>query len=155
MALGLLGGCLVGHGVSLLDSPGPWTRLGTYLTTNVAETVDGSPFPELRPRRYAVGPQALLTRAAAAAAGLPRWRVVAVVPERRELRAVVTSAIFRFEDDVVARVVAEPMRSTLLIRAASRVGKGDLGANTGHVLALYEALERLGLRGEIEDAPAG
>jgi len=36
------------------------------------------------------------------------------------------------------------------VRGESRVGKGDLGANTRHILDLYDALEQVGAKGEVE-----
>ena len=48
-----------GIGISLIQNAPPWSeppgfgaRLQAYLNTHVAETVDDSPFPELRPRHY-------------------------------------------------------------------------------------------------------
>ena len=46
------------------------------------------------------------------------------------LHVVVTSAIFRFKDDVRVQVIAlTPQQSTLAVYSASRVGYWDLGAN--------------------------
>ncbi len=37
-----------------------------------------------------------------------------------------------------------------MVRSVSRVGQGDLGANTRHVMDLYDALEKAGVHGEVE-----
>jgi hypothetical protein len=48
-----------------------------------------------------------------------------------------------FKDDVMVTVVPQPdARPLVAMRAVSRVGKGDLGTNTRHVLNLYEMLEK-------------
>ncbi len=151
VAIGLLGGGVVLNGLPLGDPPGMPVRLFTYLNTHVAETIEGSPFPELRPRHYGLPADALFAKVKEAIALLPRWEVVESVDERRELHAVVTSALFRFKDDVTVTVTPEPGgRPAVMVRAVSRVGKGDLGTNTRHVLNLYDALERKGVHGQVE-----
>jgi uncharacterized protein (DUF1499 family) len=140
--------------VPLDQPPGRIVRLGTYLNAHVAETIEGSPFPELRPRRYALPADVLFAKVKEAVARLPRWSVVETSDDRRQLHAVVTSRLFRFRDDVTVTIVPEPGgRPTLLVRAASRVGRGDLGANTRHVLDLHRALEEVGAPGAVEDRP--
>jgi uncharacterized protein (DUF1499 family) len=147
----LLAGGLAGNGVPLQEPPGPLARLYTYLTTHVAETIEGSPFPELRPRQYALAAGPLFAKVKEAAAQLPRWEIVEVSEDRRELHAVVTSRLLRFKDDVTVAVLPQPGgMPAVAVRSVSRVGKGDLGANTRHVLDLYDALERLGVHGEVE-----
>lgn len=135
----------------LSDPPGAAVRLYTYLSTNVAETAVGSPFPELRARKYTLAPDALYAKAREAIARLPRWQIVEASDAKRELRVVVTSWIFRFKDDVTISIVAEPdARPLLMVRSASRVGRGDLAANARHILDFYDALERIGVHGEAE-----
>jgi uncharacterized protein (DUF1499 family) len=52
---------------------------------------------------------------------------------------------------VTITVVPEPGgRPALMVRSTSRVGKGDLGANTRHVLDVYEALAAVGVKGGTE-----
>jgi uncharacterized protein (DUF1499 family) len=83
---------------------------------------------------------------------LPRWEIIESSDDRRELNAVVTTKLFRFKDDVTINVVPEPGgRPALMIRSTSRVGKGDLGANTRHVLDVYDALAAAGVKGGAED----
>lgn len=151
VAVGLLAGGVWLNGLPLDDPPGMPVRLFTYLNTHVAETIEGSPFPELRPRHYGLAADPLFAKVKEAAARLPRWEIVETSDERRELRAVVTSALLRFKDDVTVTVVPQPDgKPTIMVRAVSRVGKGDLGTNTRHVLNLYDMLERAGAHGEVE-----
>jgi uncharacterized protein (DUF1499 family) len=149
----LLAGGVAGNDLPLRDSPGLLARLDTYLNTHVAETVEGSPFPELRPRHYPTSPDVLYGKITEAMSRLPRWEVVASSKDVREVHAVVTTPLLRFKDDVVVRVIPEPGRPALVIRAQSRIGRGDLGANTRHVLDLYKALESVGARGRAERPP--
>ena len=141
----LIGGSLIAAGImanrlSLTDAPGVVTRLLTYLNTNVAETTEDSPFAELRLRRYEA-PDGLLLDIARRAMQNLKWKITKVDAEKKEIQAVVTSKIWKFKDDVTVQVrPAQPSGSLLWIRSASRIGKGDLGANTRHVMDLIEAV---------------
>jgi uncharacterized protein (DUF1499 family) len=141
--VGMLAAGMVKNRLPWSQPPGFTARVRTYLDTHVAETVEGSPFPELRPRHYEVAPDELFATVERAIAKLGSWEVTERRPAERTLRVVVTSTIWRFRDDAVVRVEAEPAGpgAVLLIRSASRVGKGDLGANTRHVLNLYAELD--------------
>lgn len=129
------------------DPPGVPARLWTYLTTNVAETTPDSVFPELRPRTYA-GPPALMFDVVRRAALTLHWELTSVDPDARRIEAVATTKLFGFQDDVTiwvtddAETDAEP-RSTLYVRSASRVGRGDLAANVRRVMDLYATTDAL------------
>jgi hypothetical protein len=141
IVLGLIAGGLIANRPPMMDPPGLWTRLVTYLGTHVAETRPDHPFPELRPRFYALPPDRLYATAREAIAGLG-WGIASEDQEGLCLTAVVESALWRFKDDVV--VCVEPMGggSTLRMRSSSRIGRGDLAANTRHLLDLYAAIEQ-------------
>ena len=137
----LLAAGLIANDMPWSDPPGMGTRLMTYLTTNVAETTPDSAFPELRPRTYAA-PAALMFDVARRAAEALKWELGTVDPEARKIEAVVTTKIIRFKDDVTIWVEADgEERSTLFARSASRVGWGDLGANTRHLMNLFETVD--------------
>jgi len=140
-----------GNHLPMDDPPGSFVRLNTYLNTHVAETIEGSPFPELRPRSYTLPADALFAKVKEAIARLPRWEIVESKDDTRQLHAVVTSGLFRFKDDVTVSVVPRPGgKPQVTMRAVSRVGKGDLATNTRHVMDLYAALEQVGAHGEVE-----
>ena len=62
--------------------------------------------------------------------------------EKKEIKAVVTSKLWKFKDDVTIQIQpAQPSGSTLFVRSASRTGKGDLGANTRHVMDLIQMVD--------------
>ena len=145
-----------GNHLPMDDPPGSFLRINTYLNTHVAETKEGSPFPELRTRSYTLPADVLYAKVKEAIGRLPRWEVAESADDRREVHAVVTSALFRFKDDVKASVVPQPGgRPMLVVRSESRVGKGDLGTNTRHIMDLHDALEEAGVHGEVERMASG
>lgn len=68
----------------------------------------------------------------------PRGEVLERAPLR--LRAIDRTAVFRFVDDVDARI--DPAARLLHVRSASRVGRGDLGANRRRVSAWLRELSQ-------------
>jgi uncharacterized protein (DUF1499 family) len=136
----LLAGGLLLNRPPLFAPPGPVERLRTYLMTNVAETREEHLFAELRPPLFAA--EVIETQGAVVTAmGSLGWREIQ--PSEGEVRAVVVSAIFRFRDDVTVWPQATEGGTLLHARSASRVGKGDLAANAGHLRALFSEMERL------------
>ncbi len=137
----LVGAGLISNDLPWSDPPGMATRLMTYLSTNVAETTPDSAFPELRPRSYAA-PAALMFDVARRAAEALHWELSTVEPEERKIEAVATTRVIKFKDDVTIWVEADgEERSTLFARSASRVGNVDLGANTRHIMDLFETVD--------------
>ena len=142
----LLAAGLIGNRWPLGEPPGARVRLDTYLNTHVAETSEDAVFPELRTRRYVMPADVLYAKVKEAVMRMG-WEVADSSDERREVHAVVTTRLFRFKDDVTIGVIPEPAgQQALKVRSLSRVGKGDLGANTRHVLDLYGALEQVGAK---------
>jgi len=137
-----VGASLAWNHPPLLDTPGIGARLKTYLTTHVAETREKHPFPELRPRTFAVPPALLLSFGAQV---LPQlgWPLSSQQPDPHTLRAVATTLLWRFKDDITLRIDAAPEGgSVLYVRSESRVGKGDLGANVRRVIDVTEEIAR-------------
>ncbi|HLK12020.1 MAG TPA: DUF1499 domain-containing protein [Candidatus Binatia bacterium] len=128
------------------DPPGFAARLQTYLTTHVAETRPDSPFPELRSRHYpGLAPERLYGLAVEALQAMPRTRIAERRPAAREVHAVVRTPLVGYRDDLTIRVEPDGTGggSVLVARSASRVGKGDLAANTRHLLDFYARLDAL------------
>ena len=133
---------ILSNALPLTDPPGISARLRAYLTTHEAETAEDSDFPELRPRLYNVPPNRFIELVYSACRQLG-WSVMSQDPASLRIHAVVQTSLLRFKDDVVIQVEAVSNGSLLRIRASSRVGRGDLGANTRHVLDLYRALDEV------------
>jgi len=132
---------VISNRLPLNDSPGFSTRISTYLSTNIAETSADSAFPELKLRRYEAPPNLLFDVARRAVQGL-KWEVTAMDETKNEIHAVVTTKVWKYKDDVTVQIQpAQPSGSWLWIRSASRVGKGDLGANTRHVMDLVRFVD--------------
>jgi uncharacterized protein (DUF1499 family) len=75
-----------------------------------------------------------LSKVKAVVQGMPRTEIVEEADGY--LKAVFTSALFRFKDDVEF----EQEGDVVHVRSASRVGYGDLGANRKRVEAIRAAL---------------
>ncbi len=139
----LLAGGLAANRPPLLDPPGAAQRLLVYLSTNVATTSSQSRFPELELPIFKTSPAELLSAVEQACLSLG-WQLRAVDHDGYSLEAVVTTSLFRFQDDVSVRVTPHGERgSALHVRSASRLGKGDLAANTRHIQDLVERVHRV------------
>ncbi|MDX1653980.1 MAG: DUF1499 domain-containing protein [Candidatus Competibacteraceae bacterium] len=143
MALGLIAAALVRNQVPLTAAPGPAKRLKAYLSRNMAETRRDHPFPELELPCPAQPPEVLWERLERAVARLG-WQMMEADPGERRLRAVVTTPLWRFKDDLEVRLIPASCGTEIHIRSSSRVGRGDLGANSRHILDLLTALEQAG-----------
>jgi uncharacterized protein (DUF1499 family) len=140
--VGLTGAAILRNRVPVSAPPGKRIRITTYLTTNVAETREDHPFPELRTRSFDRDPDALIAQVEAAMDMLG-WTITRHA-DSMTLHAEVRTPWLGFGDDLSAEVIGSGKgQSKLHVRSASRVGRADLGANAGHILRLYEAVERL------------
>lgn len=137
----LVVGALILNNPPMHAPPGFSQRLFTYLTTNVAETAHRHPFPELELRCYQMSPSALFMRIERALAMLD-WDIMDSDARHYTLHAVVESRLLKFKDDVEIRLQATEGGTELHIRSSSRMGRGDLGANTRHILDLLTLLGR-------------
>ena len=140
IAVLLLAAGIAGNRPPLTHPPGLAARLKIYLTTNRAATDSAAAFPELRPHDYALSPEQLFAAARATAETLS-WMIVSEEVAHRRLHAVVTTRLWRFKDDVRITIEALPNGARLKLVSQSRVGRGDLGANTRHILDFYSVLD--------------
>lgn len=122
-----------------LDPPGPAARLRLYLLTNVAETRADHLRPELRPLVLPLTEAQARDRVRQAVARLG-WS--APREHGGALRTVVRTPLLGFADDVEVRLEPVEAGVRVQVRSASRVGRGDLGANTRHVMDLLAELRR-------------
>ncbi len=81
-----------------------------------------------------------MSRIQAAVESLPRIRIVTA--NNRYLHAEVSSWLLRFVDDLEVLIESD---GELVVRSASRVGRGDLGVNRRRVERIRSALTEAGL----------
>jgi len=89
-------------------------------------------YPDVAPLELADTPAAAFRRAQRAAAEMG-WEIVTADPADGRIEAVATTRWFGFRDDVVVRVTPTADGSRIDVRSASRVGRGDLGANAARI----------------------
>ena len=123
--------------------PGVITRLVQYLGNNDIRTSVDSTYPELRTRVYQLKEETLFDLARKAVSELG-WEIIKDDRETLSIHALVTTRLFRFKDDVVITITDDGMDKYIVnLHSSSRVGKGDLGANTRHVINFYNTLDRI------------
>lgn len=144
IAVALVAAALIGNSVPLTHPPGAMARLALYLGQNIATTGAAQPLPELRPLVLRGERGALLDALAQACRELG-WQEVRVDRAVARVDAQVVSALFRFVDDVSIELLDAGGAVEARVRSASRIGRGDLGANARHVMDLRAALAARGL----------
>ena len=107
-------------------------------TINDVKTGATPQYADLQPQRLAGTPAEVFAEARAVAEALG-WEVTSQDAASGEIRAVATTRIFRFKDDVTITVVARESGGSIVnVRSRSRIGKGDLGANARRI-RLFQA----------------
>ena len=99
---------------------------------NDVKTGQTPEYPNLQPQRFSAGTDAVYAAAleAAKAIGL---EIISSDPAIGEIRGVATTRVLRFKDDVTITISREGDATVVNIRSASRVGKGDFGANARRI----------------------
>ena len=101
-------------------------------TINDVRTGATPEYPDLIAQRFA-RPADQVFAAALATAQEMELEVVNQAPDKGELRAVATTRVFRFKDDVTITVSREANATLVNVHSKSRIGKGDLGANARRI----------------------
>lgn len=100
-------------------------------------------YPDLEPLKSKEGIRQTLAAAERVARDMG-WEIVSSNPNTGRLEAVDTTFWFRFKDDVVVRVMANPdvaAGGTFVdVRSVSQVGIGDVGANAKRIRAFLAKL---------------
>jgi uncharacterized protein (DUF1499 family) len=115
-----------------------WPRLNTVETGRTPE------YPDLQPREYAAGEQAVTEALKTAVGRLSRFTFVGAGrgPGGSEVQYVAATPVFRFKDDVSARIRREGGKTKVTVRSKSRTGKIDFGQNARNVRELLAALDQ-------------
>jgi len=95
-------------------------------------SLHGEAYPDLKPVRLAMAPDAAIKRAETLARE-SGWAIASVDPQAGHLEATATTRFFRFKDDVIVRARPVQGGSIVDIRSVSRVGRSDLGMNAKRI----------------------
>jgi len=108
-------------------------------TINDVQTGATPEYADLQPQRF-TQPYDRVFDAAIAAGEELGWDVTAEDRTQGEIRAVATTPLFRFKDDVTVTVTREGEGAQVSVRSHSRIGKGDLGANARRIRLFQQEL---------------
>lgn len=108
--------------------------------------LQGSAYSDIRSFEIATPPTQTFERALRAAKAM-RWQIVSVAPADGRIEATTRTTMFGFADDVVIRVAPTPKGSRVDVRSASRLGRGDLGANAKRVRSFLREFASAGSSG--------
>jgi len=106
-------------------------------TINDVTTGATPEYPDLQSQTFQHSDEQVFAAAAAVARDLG-WDVTAEERAAGEIRAVATTRLWRFKDDVTVTITREGARVLVSVRSHSRIGKGDLGANARRI-RLFQA----------------
>jgi uncharacterized protein (DUF1499 family) len=132
---------LVAAAGAILFAATRWPLLSDVETGRTPE------YPDLQPRAYAQGEDAVAKAARAAVDRLPRFTFVGSGSGRggSELQALATAPVIPVKSDVNVRIKRERGATRVSVRSRSRFGKIDLGQNARNVREFLAALdEQLG-----------
>jgi uncharacterized protein (DUF1499 family) len=118
---------LTGIGLLLAVLIGAWV-VAAFLwpTINDVQTGATPQYADLQPQRFPQ-PYDQVFDAALATAQALGWEVTAQERTQGEIRAVATTTLLRFKDDVTITLHPEGEGVLVHVRSRSRVGKGDWG----------------------------
>jgi uncharacterized protein (DUF1499 family) len=119
------------------------------LTQNSAQTHENADDPRLRGRTYVVPFASVWDEIISMINSHPRWNLVRADEGTGLIHAEATTRLFRFVDDVRFKVKLDQNALTRVdMWSASRVGRGDLGANARRIGRFFRDLDRrLGVEG--------
>ena len=95
-------------------------------------------YPDLQAQHFKADPNKVFD-AALALSRATGWEVVtanAIPPapsKTREIRAIATTRLWRFKDDITISIDPEGEGSVVNVHSRSRIGKGDFGANARRI----------------------
>jgi len=101
-------------------------------TLNDVKTGETPEYTDLRPQQFKQPYERVFDAALATAQALG-WEVTARDRDQGEIRAVATTRVFRFKDDVTITIGREGEGVVVNVRSHSRIGKGDLGTNARRI----------------------
>lgn len=124
----------------LLDAPGLSVRLKIFLKTNIAEVKVGATLPELEAPEFPASPAETFNIVVQSCQQLG-WQLIETDPAQRTIQAVVSTPLMSFKDDITIKIEKSDNGSRLYAISRSRIGRGDLAANSHHLQQLLELLK--------------
>jgi uncharacterized protein (DUF1499 family) len=110
-------------------------------TINDVQTGATPQYADLQPQRFNQ-PFNHVFEAALATTQTLGWKVTSQDRNQGEIRAVATTTVMRFKDDVTITISHEGEGVLVNIRSRSRIGKGDWGTNARRIRRFQAALAR-------------
>src|SRR5262245_10518832 len=101
-------------------------------TINDVKTGETPEYADLRPQKFNQPYERVFDAALATAQALG-WEVTTQNRDEGEIRAVATTRVFRFKDDVTITIRREGESVVVNVRSHSHIGKGDLGTNARRI----------------------
>ena len=148
--LALIGLLSIMYGKAFYDNkapmtspPGFLTRFIFYMGTNIAETSDNPKMPEMKTPEFSESSEDVFS---ATKKALPElgWTIETIDETNKEIKAIVTSKLFKFKDDIKVKIQTNTSgKTTFYAYSKSRVGLGDMGANQLHITLLVERIRHL------------
>ena len=99
---------------------------------NDVRTGETPEYADLRPQQFKQPYERVFDAALTTAQALG-WEVTARDRGQGEIRAMATTRVFRFKDDVTITIGREGDGVVVNVRSHSRIGKGDLGTNARRI----------------------
>ena len=110
-------------------------------TINDVKTGATPQYPDLQTQHFSQAYEHVYD-ASLATAQAQGWEITAQDREHGEIRAVATTKLGHFKDDVTLSITHEAAGAMVDMRSHSRVGKGDLGANARRIREFQADLAR-------------
>ena len=133
---GIIGMALLGVvGVSIV-------LLRAWPMINVVETGHTPEYPDVQPHVYRAPVSSVFDAALHTIQRLPRWSLVSYSEAEGDIRAEARTRILRFVDDIRIRIAERGQGTSVDIRSASRVGRGDFGQNARNIRALLNGIDK-------------
>ena len=70
------------------------------------------------------------------------WQIIDSDNHEYRIRAIVESELFKFRDDFSVQLIVGESGTELHLHSQSRIGRGDFGTNSRHILNLLQILAR-------------
>lgn len=116
-------------------------RFQMAMTTHEAQTSTEPEFPELKARFYAAPREQVFKTTVEVVRNLPKWTLVSQDESSGMIKAIWTSTVRKFIDDITITIRSEAGQTRVDAHSISREGKGDIGMNRHHLRTFLSTLD--------------